>query len=83
LAVLRAIDPDLDLPPLGPAVNGGNSYRWLAPVYPGDRLRRQTAVAEVRTRQGRTGRLVFLTTQMTVLRGDELVAVSRATNIYR
>jgi acyl dehydratase len=83
LSVLRTIDPALELPVLGPAVNGGNSYRWLQPVYVGERLRRRTQVVEVDTREGRAGPLVFFTTETTVARDDEVVAVGRGTNIYR
>jgi acyl dehydratase len=83
LAVVRPLDPDLGLPPLGPGLNGGNAYSWLAPVYAGDRLRRQTSVTGVRTRTGRTGKLLFLSTETTFMRDDQVVAVAQATNIYR
>lgn len=83
LAVVRTIEPALDLPPLGPALNGGNHFRWLRPVFVEDQLRRRTELVAVESRDGRTGPLTLLTTETTVLRDDELVAQGRSTNIYR
>jgi len=83
LAVVRTMDPALELPQLGPAVNGGNSYRWLRPVYVGERLRRRTELVEVTAREGRSGLMTFVTTETTVERDDEVVAVGRGTSIFR
>lgn len=83
LALLRTIDPALGLPRIGPAVNGGNTHRWLRPVFVGDELRRRTELVAVESREGRAGPMWLVTTESSVMRGDELVAVARGTNIYR
>ena len=70
--------------PLPRTMGGGNEIEYMRPIRPGEKLTRQSRVAALSERPGRTGRLVFTTIETTY--SDEQgkpVVVVRATSISR
>jgi len=64
-------------------VNAGSEVEYFEPVYPGDRLRSVVKLVDVKPRQTRLGKGVFLTVETAVSKlGGERVAVRRNTS-YR
>lgn len=64
-------------------VNAGSQVEFFEPVYPGDRLRSVVKLVDVKPKQTRLGKGVFLTVETTVSKlGGERVAVRRNTS-YR
>lgn len=57
------------------ALHAGQSYEYLAPVYVGDVLTGRTTLTEVTEKEGRSGRLRFLTLETRFRRAGVEVAV--------
>ena len=67
----------------GRILDGGIEYEFFKPVKAGDTITSQSTLADITLREGRTGRMVFLTTEITYTNQDgEAVAKSRATGIH-
>lgn len=59
------------------ALHAGQDYEYLRPVFVGDRLRGRTTLASVSEKQGRSGRLRFLTLETRFERDGVEVAIVR------
>lgn len=84
--VAQGVDSgSLGVPDAPVRLNGGNWCRWEQPVHVGDRLERQTTVADVTEKSGRSGRLVLYTLATEYRRADDhqVVARARSTAIRR
>ena len=70
--------------PLGGEIRGGNEYTFFQPLRPEDILTVRWRVADVTEKEGRSGKLVFLVSQIiyTNQHGTNL-AVNRESTIYR
>ena len=65
-------------------LDGGMSYEFFLPVRAGDTLTWYARFADVREREGKTGKMVFLTTEITYInQHGDLVAKVRQTFIAR
>ncbi|MEE9490988.1 MAG: MaoC family dehydratase N-terminal domain-containing protein [Dehalococcoidia bacterium] len=65
-------------------LDGGREYEFLLPVHAGDTLAWYAKFADVREREGKTGKMVFLTTEITYInQHGDLVAKVRQTFIAR
>lgn len=65
-------------------VNAGEEYEFFRPARPGDTLVATSAITDMREREGRTGRMVFIITETTYLnQNGDLVAKARATMMQR
>ena len=63
-------------------LNGGNEYEFFKDVYAGDTLTATTKLADIREREGRLGKMLFVINE-TTFRDEkgEVVAKSRGTGI--
>lgn len=59
------------------ALHAGQEYEYLAPIYVGDVLTGTTTLTEVTEKEGRSGRLRFLTLETRFRRDGDEVAVVR------
>ena len=59
------------------ALHAGQDYEYLAPIHVGDVLTGSTTLTDVSEKEGRSGRLRFLTLETRFRRDDILVAVVR------
>lgn len=67
----------------GRILDGGIEYEFSKPVKAGDTITSQSAIADITVREGRTGKMAFLTTETTYTNQDgEVVAKSRSTGIH-
>ena len=65
-------------------LNGGNEYEYYKPVYAGDTITVTAQYADVAERTGRTGKMVFVFTDLTFTnQHGEVVATGRNTGIMR
>ena len=65
-------------------LNGGNEYEYYKPVYAGDIITVTAKYANVAERTGRTGKMVFVFTDLTFTNQQgEVVATGRNTGIMR
>ena len=65
-------------PSRGSAVNAGNDYEFLAPVYVGDQITVSRSVLSVEPKEGKAGRMYLLLSQATYTnQRDEIVGYSR------
>lgn len=65
-------------------LNGGNAYEYHQPVYAGDTITVTAQYADVAERTGRTGKMVFVCTDLTFTnQHGEVVARGRNTGIIR
>jgi acyl dehydratase len=65
-------------------LNGGNEYEYHKPVYAGDTITVTAQYADVAERTGRTGKMVFVCTDLTFInQHGEVVARGRNTGIMR
>lgn len=68
-----------DLPIQGRLVRGGNSYDFVRPVLPTDRVTARWRIAEIRERDTKT----FVVSEVTYTNQDgDLLATNRETNVY-
>ena len=68
----------------GTEIRGGNEYELFQPVRPQDVLTVRWRVSDVRERDGRTGKLLFLVSEITYAnQRQEKLAVNRETTIFR
>ena len=76
--------PDLKIQFGRVRLNGGNEYDYYQPIYAGDTITVTARYADVNERTGRTGKMVFVITELTFTnqRGD-VVAKGRNTGIMR
>jgi acyl dehydratase len=65
-------------------LNGGNEYEYYTPVYAGDTITVTAQYADVAERTGRTGKMVFVFTDLTFTnQHGDVVARGRNTGIMR
>jgi acyl dehydratase len=85
LCTFRAQElPDLKIQFGRVRLNGGNEYEYYQPIYAGDTITLTAKYADVSERSGRTGRMVFVITEITYKnQHGELVAKGRNTGIMR
>ncbi len=68
--------------PFSRNLNGGNEYEILKTVQAGDTLKMTTMIADLREREGRMGKMLFVITETTFKNQDgEIVAKARSTGI--
>jgi acyl dehydratase len=76
--------PDLKIQFGRVRLNGGNEYEYYQPVYAGDTITVTAKYADVSERSGRTGKMVFVITELTFKnQRGEVVAKGRNTGIMR
>ena len=68
-----------ELPGLG--MDGGKAVRCRAPIRPGVALTARTHLHEIRTKTGRSGRMVFLVNRMEVFDPQDVLLASVDTSI--
>ena len=85
LCTFRAQElPDLKLAFGRVRLNGGNAYEYYQPIYAGDTITVTAKYADVAERTGRTGKMVFVFTELTFRnQHGEVVAKGRNTGIMR
>ncbi len=85
LCTFRAQElPDLQLAFGRVRLNGGNAYEYYQPIYAGDTITVTAKYADVAERTGRTGKMVFVFTELTFRnQHGEVVAKGRNTGIMR
>src|ERR671931_1270325 len=83
LCTFRAQElPDLKIQFGRVRLNGGNEYEYYQPIYAGDTITLTAKYADVRERSGRTGKMVFVITELTFKnQHGEVVAKGRNTGI--
>lgn len=70
--------------PLGVEIRGGNEYTFIRPLRPDDVLTVHWKVADIRERDGRTGKLVIATSEISYFdQHGEAIAVNVETSIFR
>ncbi len=70
--------------PLGLEIRGENEYTFLQPMRPDDVITARYRVADIRERQARSGKLIFLVVEVTFSNQQgETIAVNRETSIFR
>lgn len=63
-------------------LNGGNEYEFFKPIQAGDTISATRKIAELRERDGKMGKMLFIITETTYKNQDgEIVAKSRGTHI--
>ncbi len=71
-------------PPFGPAMRGGNKYRFFQQVLVGDQVWMKRKVTDLKEKQGRTGVLLFLTYDVHYTNQDsDLLGINTETLIFR
>ena len=76
--------PDLKLAFGRVRLNGGNAYEYYQPLYAGDTITITAKYADVAERTGRTGKMVFVFTELTFRnQHGDVVAKGRNTGIMR
>ena len=76
--------PDLQLAFGRVRLNGGNAYEYSQPLYAGDTITVTAKYADVAERTGRTGKMVFVFTELTFRnQHGEVIAKGRNTGIMR
>ena len=85
LCIFRAQElPDLKITFGRVRLNGGNEYEYYRPIYAGDTITVTAKYADVSERTGRTGKMVFVITELTFKNQQgEVVAKGRNTGIMR
>lgn len=85
LCTFRARElPDLKLAFGRVRLNGGNAYEYYQPLYAGDTITVTAKYADVAERTGRTGKMVFVFTELTFRnQHGDVVARGRNTGIMR
>jgi acyl dehydratase len=85
LCTFRAQDlPDLKIQFGRVRLNGGNEYEYYKPIYAGDTITVTAKYIDVSERTGRTGKMVFVVTELTFKNQlGEVVAKGRNTGIMR
>jgi acyl dehydratase len=85
LCTFRAQElPDLKIQFGRVRLNGGNEYEYYLPVYAGDTITVTAKYADVNERSGRSGKMVFVITELTFRnQHGEVVAKGRNTGIMR
>jgi len=85
LCTFRAQElPDLKIAFGRVRLNGGNEYEYHQPVYAGDTITVTAQYADVTERTGRTGKMVFVFTDLTFRnQHGDVVAKGRNTGIMR
>jgi len=85
LCTFRAQElPDLKIAFGRVRLNGGNAYEYYQPIYAGDTVTVTAKYADVAERTGRTGKMVFVSTELTFRnQHGEVVAKGRHTGIMR
>ena len=69
---------------LGAEIRGGNEYTFFRPLRPDDVLRVRWKVADIREREGRSGKLIILVSEITYAnQHGEMLAVNEETTIFR
>lgn len=70
-------------PPLTRIARGGNEYEFHQPVRPGDVVSIKRKITDIYERQGRSGKLVFVISEMRYTnQKNELLAINRETLIF-
>ena len=77
-AVTMRLLVDSDLNPVGGIVGAGGELRWLRPVRPGDELRIETEVLEVRPSSSRLDQGLIKVRTTTLNQNDETVQITIA-----
>ena len=72
----RGLHPDLKR-----SLNGGTEFEYRAPILAGDELTATTKIIDIKQRSGSIGKMLLITRETTYRRGDEIVALMRATVI--
>lgn len=63
-------------------LNGGNEYEFFKPIQAGDTISATRKIAELRERDGKMGKMLFIITEITYKNQDgEIVAKSHGTHI--
>jgi acyl dehydratase len=76
--------PDLKIQFGRVRLNGGNDYEYRQPIYAGDSITVTAKYGDVAERTGRSGKMVFITTELTFRnQHGEVVATGRNTGIMR
>ena len=85
LVAQRVSSDQLGIPDAPAKLNGGNSFRWLADVAPGEQLERRSTVTDVTTKHGSSGRLDLyrIRTEYRRAAGGEPVGEADSTTIRR
>jgi hypothetical protein len=73
---IRGLHPDLTR-----SLNGGTEYEYRSTVMAGDELVANTMISEIKEREGSVGPMLLITRETTYRRGDDVVAILRATVI--
>jgi peroxisomal enoyl-CoA hydratase 2 len=68
-------------PALHRSLNGGTEFEYKAPILAGDELVATTTIVDIKERTGSIGRMLLITRETRYRRGDEDVALMRATVI--
>ncbi|RMF93718.1 MAG: MaoC family dehydratase [Nitrospinota bacterium] len=76
--------PDLKMEFGRVRLNGGNEYEYFHPIHPGDRITVTAKYTDVTEKTGRTGKMVFIITEVTYTNQEgTVVAKARNTGIRR
>lgn len=73
---IRGLHPDLER-----SLNGGTEFEYTAQVFAGDELVASTTIVDMKERTGAVGSMLLITRETVFRRGDEDVALLRATVI--
>ena len=73
---IRGLHPDLNR-----SLNGGTEFEYRSPVLAGDELVATTRIVDIKQRSGSIGRMLLIRRETSYRRGDEEVALMRATVI--
>jgi len=73
---IRGLHPELHR-----SLNGGTEFEYRSPVLAGDELVATTKIVDIKERSGSIGRMLLITRETSYRRGDEEVALMRATVI--
>jgi len=68
--------------PFARMLNGGNEYEFFKPIQAGDTITATSNIADLREREGRLGKMLFIISETTYKNQDgEIVAKARGTGI--
>jgi acyl dehydratase len=73
---------ELEIDPLK-VLHAEQAYEYRSDIYPGDELTATAKVTEVFDKEGKTGHLLFITTEKSFKRRNETVAICRTTTVVR
>jgi acyl dehydratase len=79
---LAARSKILEIDPLK-VLHGEQEYEYFSEIYPGDELVCTSKITEVYTKEGRSGKMLFIVTAKEFKRQDEVIAICRTSTVVR